>query len=53
MGRRPPGAFISADPGAELADRARDMGWPVMRKPVEPAALRAWLSRIARTTTNV
>lgn len=49
QGRRPPGAFISADPGADLSDRARDMGWPVMRKPVEPAALRAWLSRVART----
>jgi Na+/proline symporter/CheY-like chemotaxis protein/anti-sigma regulatory factor (Ser/Thr protein kinase) len=49
LGRRPPGAFISADPDANLADRARDMGWPVLRKPVEPAALRAWLSRVART----
>lgn len=52
LGRTPPGAFISADPGPELAERAREMGWPVMRKPVEPAALRAWLSRVARTSRN-
>jgi CheY-like chemotaxis protein/anti-sigma regulatory factor (Ser/Thr protein kinase) len=49
-----PAALVTADHGAELATRCRALGWPVLRKPLKPAALRAFLSaaragRAART----
>jgi PAS domain S-box-containing protein len=37
-------ALITADYGPEVAERARALGCPVLRKPVKPAALRAILS---------
>ncbi|MBS0376321.1 MAG: PAS-domain containing protein [Proteobacteria bacterium] len=36
-------ALITADNDPALAARARALGWPVLRKPVKPAALRAFL----------
>ncbi|HUO95873.1 MAG TPA: PAS domain-containing hybrid sensor histidine kinase/response regulator [Steroidobacteraceae bacterium] len=37
-------ALITADYDVALAARARALGWPVLRKPVKPAALRAFLT---------
>ncbi len=37
-------ALITADYDGGLAARARALGWPVLRKPIKPAALRAFLS---------
>ncbi|HVN42010.1 MAG TPA: PAS domain-containing hybrid sensor histidine kinase/response regulator [Steroidobacteraceae bacterium] len=41
------GALITADPSAAVAERARELGYPLLRKPVKPAALRALLSALA------
>jgi len=40
-------ALITADHGSDVAERARSLGIPLMRKPVKPAALRAMLSALA------
>jgi DNA-binding response OmpR family regulator len=37
-------ALITADYDGGLAARARALGWPVLRKPIKPAALRAFLT---------
>ena len=37
-------ALITADYDGALAARARALGWPVLRKPVKPATLRAFLT---------
>ena len=42
-----PGALVTADHSAALAERARDLGFPLLRKPVKPAALRALLGALA------
>lgn len=44
----PPGALLTADTSAELAERARALGYPLLRKPVKPAALRALVSQLGR-----
>jgi PAS domain S-box-containing protein len=41
-----PGALVTADHGAAVAERAREMGYKVLRKPVKPAALRALLGAL-------
>ncbi len=41
------GALITADHSPALAERARSLGYPVLRKPVKPAALRALLGSMA------
>ncbi len=38
------GALLTADFDGALAARARTLGWPVLRKPVKPAGLRAFLT---------
>jgi PAS domain S-box-containing protein len=43
----PSGALVTADHTAALAERARELGFPVLRKPVKPAALRALLGALA------
>jgi CheY-like chemotaxis protein len=42
-----PGALVTADHGTAVAERARAMGYPVLRKPVKPGALRALLGALA------
>ena len=44
----PPAALITADGSSELKQRARALGYPVLHKPVKPAALRALLTALAR-----
>jgi signal transduction histidine kinase len=44
----PPGALITADGSDEVTRRARDGGYPVLYKPVKPAALRALIAALAR-----
>jgi PAS domain S-box-containing protein len=46
-GDAPPGALVTADHSAALAERARTLGFPLLRKPVKPAALRALLGALA------
>ncbi|MBO9661626.1 NahK/ErcS family hybrid sensor histidine kinase/response regulator [Dokdonella sp.] len=46
----PPGALITADTSAELAVRARALGYALLRKPVKPAALRALIMQLGRNT---
>jgi len=43
----PPGALITAESSDELQRRARDAGYPVLNKPVRPAALRALIAALA------
>jgi CheY-like chemotaxis protein/anti-sigma regulatory factor (Ser/Thr protein kinase) len=38
-----PAALVTADHGTEVAERARALGYKVLRKPVKPAALRGLL----------
>ncbi|WP_350016305.1 PAS domain-containing hybrid sensor histidine kinase/response regulator [Rhodanobacter sp. IGA1.0] len=40
----PPAAIITADGSSELKQRARALGYPLLHKPVKPAALRALLA---------
>lgn len=40
----PPAALVTADGSSELQRRARALGYPLLRKPVRPAALRALLT---------
>jgi CheY-like chemotaxis protein/anti-sigma regulatory factor (Ser/Thr protein kinase) len=42
-----PGALVTADHSTALAERAREQGFPLLRKPVKPAALRALLGALA------
>jgi PAS domain S-box-containing protein len=42
-----PGALITADHGAAVSERARSLGYTVLRKPLKPAALRALLGALA------
>ena len=42
-----PGALITADHGAAVTERARSLGYTVLRKPLKPAALRALLGSLA------
>jgi len=42
-----PGALVTADHSPALAERARGLGFPLLRKPVKPAALRALLGALA------
>ncbi|NJD32152.1 MAG: hybrid sensor histidine kinase/response regulator [Gammaproteobacteria bacterium] len=42
-----PGALVTADHSPAVAERARALGYPVLRKPVKPAALRALLGALA------
>ncbi|MEW9625128.1 hybrid sensor histidine kinase/response regulator [Rhodanobacter geophilus] len=44
----PPAALITADGSSELKQRARALGYPLLHKPVKPAALRALLTALAR-----
>jgi PAS domain S-box-containing protein len=46
-------ALISADHGAELALRARTAGYPLLHKPLRPAALRALLSAFRRQPSKI
>jgi CheY-like chemotaxis protein len=46
-------ALISADHGAELALIARTAGYPLLHKPLRPAALRALLSAFRRLPVKV
>ncbi len=48
LGELPPVAMITADGSSELKQRARASGYPVLHKPVRPAALRALLTALAR-----
>ncbi|WP_447731306.1 hybrid sensor histidine kinase/response regulator [Rhodanobacter soli] len=48
LGELPPVAMITADGSSELKQRARALGYPVLHKPVRPAALRALLSALLR-----
>jgi PAS domain S-box-containing protein len=41
------GALVTADHSPALARRARERGFPVLRKPVKPAGLRAMLGALA------
>ncbi len=43
-----PGALITADGSHELIQRARQLGYPLLHKPVKPAALRALLTALSR-----
>ena len=44
LGDLPPVVMITADGSSELKARARELGYPVLHKPVRPAALRAVLT---------
>jgi len=41
-----PAALVTADHGTALAERARELGYKVLRKPVKPAALRGLLGAL-------
>jgi PAS domain S-box-containing protein len=41
------GALVTADHSADLSARTRDSGFPLLRKPIKPAALRALLGALA------
>jgi len=44
-----PGALVTADSSAALAKQAQELGFPVLRKPVRPAALRALLGQMGKS----
>ena len=44
----PPVVVITADGSSELKQRARALGYPLLHKPLRPAALRALLSALVR-----
>jgi Na+/proline symporter/signal transduction histidine kinase len=46
----PPAAMVTADGSTELKQRARELGYPLLHKPVKPAALRAMLVALAKRT---
>jgi signal transduction histidine kinase len=45
-GTRATGALVTADHGQAVTERARELGYTVLRKPVRPAALRALLGAL-------
>jgi Na+/proline symporter/signal transduction histidine kinase/CheY-like chemotaxis protein/PAS domain-containing protein len=45
----PPSALVTADNSPELMARARALGYPLLRKPVKPAALRALIAQLGRS----
>jgi CheY-like chemotaxis protein len=47
-----PAALVTADHGAEVAERARVLGYKVLRKPVKPAALRGLLGALLATASR-
>ncbi len=47
----PPGALITADASLELKASARERGYALLRKPVKPAALRALIAQLGRSST--
>ncbi len=47
-----PAALVTADHGAEVAERARALGYKVLRKPVKPAALRGLLGALLATASR-
>jgi signal transduction histidine kinase len=47
----PAGVLITADHTAAVAARSRDLGFPVLRKPLKPAALRALLGALSSHRT--
>jgi len=49
----PPGALVTADNSPELIARARALGYPLLRKPVKPAALRALIAQLGRGTEKL
>ena len=51
-GNLPPVAMITADGSSELKQRARALGFPLLHKPVRPAALRALLSALVRQSPS-
>jgi Na+/proline symporter/signal transduction histidine kinase/ActR/RegA family two-component response regulator len=51
-GDLPPVAMITADGSSELKQRARALGYPLLHKPVRPAALRALLSALVRQSSS-
>jgi PAS domain S-box-containing protein len=48
--RMPPAAMVTADGSTELKQRARALGYPLLHKPVRPAALRALLVALVKRT---
>ncbi|MHB1272326.1 MAG: hybrid sensor histidine kinase/response regulator [Rhodanobacter sp.] len=46
--RLPPAVMITADGSSELKQRARVLGYPILHKPVRPAALRSLLTALLR-----
>ncbi|MGA0588656.1 NahK/ErcS family hybrid sensor histidine kinase/response regulator [Dyella sp. KRB-257] len=48
LGKLPPVAMITADGSSELKQRARELGYPLLHKPVRPAVLRALLGALLR-----
>ncbi|HEY8586808.1 MAG TPA: PAS domain-containing hybrid sensor histidine kinase/response regulator [Rhodanobacter sp.] len=50
-GDLPPVVMITADGSSQLKQRARELGYPVLHKPVRPAALRALLTALAKKPT--
>jgi DNA-binding response OmpR family regulator len=44
----PPGALVTAESSDELQRRAREAGYPLLNKPVRPAALRALIAALAK-----
>jgi DNA-binding response OmpR family regulator len=44
----PAGALLTADGSEDVARRAREAGYPVLRKPIRPAALRALIAALVR-----
>ncbi|MBU6247939.1 MAG: PAS-domain containing protein [Xanthomonadaceae bacterium] len=48
LGSLPPVAMITADGSSDLKQRARELGYPLLHKPVRPAALRALLGALVR-----
>jgi DNA-binding response OmpR family regulator len=51
-GNLPPVAMITADGSSELKQRARALGYPMLHKPVRPAALRALLTALVRQRSS-
>jgi CheY-like chemotaxis protein len=47
-----PAALVTADHRAEVAERARVLGYKVLRKPVKPAALRGLLGALLATASR-
>jgi CheY-like chemotaxis protein len=44
----PPGALITAESGDALQRRCREAGYPLLNKPVRPAALRALIAALSK-----